>query len=319
MAYHALAHLGRQGLILCSPQTPYVPVGYFQDPAQELGLEHCRAAGLPVFRREVGGGAVYLDQHQLFWQMVLHKDHSLVSLNRQRFYNRLLGPVVAAYQALGVAARVEPVNDVAVGDRRIAGTGAGEIGGCVVFVGNLMRRFNCRAMARVLRAPSQSFRREYLQKMERHLTSLRRELGARQEAALDNRQLYGLLARQFAQVLGPLEPRPLDAKLREAMAKLGRRMLSPAWTHFPRRPRAHRKVKVRAGLFLHHWRSPGEDGRLEAHYTSLDGKVVQLRLQGWLDNLRCLEDQVLQEFMGSDVRHLQEYLGNVAANCNPPE
>jgi lipoate-protein ligase A len=46
LAYHALASLGRESLVLCSPARPYVSVGYFQDPSQELDLEHCRRAGL---------------------------------------------------------------------------------------------------------------------------------------------------------------------------------------------------------------------------------------------------------------------------------
>ncbi len=70
---------------------------YRQDPAQELDLEHCRRSGLPVFRREVGGGAVYLDRHQLFWQVGLRRDHPLVSLNREASYRRFLAPVVAAW------------------------------------------------------------------------------------------------------------------------------------------------------------------------------------------------------------------------------
>ncbi|MBU4604142.1 MAG: lipoate--protein ligase family protein, partial [Proteobacteria bacterium] len=217
LAYHALAHLGRQGLILCSPAEPYVSVGYFQDPAQELDLEHCCRSGLPVFRREVGGGAVYLDRHQLFWQVVLRRDHPLVSLNREAFYRRFLAPVLGVYRALGVEARVAPVNDVAVERRRIAGTGAGEVGDCVVFVGNLMRRFDCAAMAQVLRAPDPEFRRSFQQYMERELTSLRRELGEKREAALSDDELYGLLAREFASVMGPLEPHDLDDELRGAM------------------------------------------------------------------------------------------------------
>ena len=280
LAYHALAHLGRQGLILCSPADPYVSVGYFQDPAQELDLEHCRRAGLTVFRREVGGGAVYLDQHQLFWQVVLRRDHPLVSLNREAFYRRFLAPVVGVYRALGVGARVAPVNDVAVGERRIAGTGAGEIGDCVVFVGNLMRRFDCAAMAQALRAPDLEFRRSFQQHMERELTSLRQELGDEREACLSDDELYGLLAREFASVMGPMGPHDLDDELRRAMERIGRRMLSPAWTYQPRRPRPHRKVKVRAGLFLHLWRQDSSQGVIEARFTSLDGKVLEVNLRG---------------------------------------
>lgn len=312
LAYHALAHLGRQGLILCSPAEPYVSVGYFQDPVQELDLEHCRGRGLPVFRREVGGGAVYLDRHQLFWQVVLRRDHPLVSFNRQAFYRRFLAPVVAVYRALGVdEARVAPVNDVAVGERRIAGTGAGEIGDCVVFVGNLMRRFDCAAMAQALQAPDAEFRRSYQKHMQSQLTSLRRELGSRQEASLKDEQLYDLLAREFASVMGSLEPHPLDEDLRNAMDLLGRRMLSPAWTFFPRRPRPHRKVKVRAGLFLHLWQQDSFQGAIEARFTSLDGKVLEVSVQG------NEEDSYLPEageFVGNSVESLTKALSDMARN-----
>ena len=134
---------------------------------------------------------MYLDRHQLFWQVVLRRDHPLVSLNREAFYRRFLAPVVGVYRALGVGAGVAPINDVAVERRRIAGTGAGEIGDCVVFVGNLMRRFDCAAMARALRAPDPEFRQAYQQYMEKELTSLRHELGEEREAALSDDELYG--------------------------------------------------------------------------------------------------------------------------------
>lgn len=308
LAYHALARLGRQGLILCSPAEPYVSVGYFQDPAQELDLEYCRRQGLPVFRREVGGGAVYLDRHQLFWQVVLRRDHPLVSLNREAFYRRFLAPVVGVYRALGVGAGVAPINDVAVERRRIAGTGAGEIGDCVVFVGNLMRRFDCAAMAQALRAPDHEFRQTYQQYMEKELTSLRRELGAEREAALSDDELCGLLAHEFTSVMGPLEPRDLDGELRRTMDRIGRRMLSPGWTYQPRRARPHRKVKVRAGLYLHHWLQESPQGPVEARFTSLDGKVLEVSLRGPVAKL----PRETGEYIGGCVADLTKALSAMA-------
>jgi len=149
-----------------------------------------------------------------------------------------------------------------------------------VFVGNLMRHFDCTAMAQALRAPDSEFRRSYQQYMERELTSLRHELGAQREAALSNDELCGLLAREFASVMGPLEPHDMDDELRRAMERVGRRMLSPAWTYQPRRTRPHRKVKVRAGLYLHHWLQESPQGPVEARFTSLDGKVLEVSLRG---------------------------------------
>ena len=72
LLYHALPRLGREGLILLSPGSPYVCTGYFQDVEQEVEVELCRQSGIPIFRREVGGGAVYLDGEQLFYLSLIH-------------------------------------------------------------------------------------------------------------------------------------------------------------------------------------------------------------------------------------------------------
>ena len=58
LIYHALAKLGREALCLVSPSAPYVCIGFHQDVAQEVDLDFCQANNIPVFRREVGGGAV---------------------------------------------------------------------------------------------------------------------------------------------------------------------------------------------------------------------------------------------------------------------
>lgn len=313
LAYHALASLGRESLVLCSPARPYVSVGYFQDPSQELDLEHCRRAGLPVFRREVGGGCVYLDRNQIFWQVVLGRDNQLVSLDRQKFYDRLLAPVVAVYRELGVEASIKPVNDLAVGPKRIAGTGAGEIGDCVVFVGNIMRHFNCAAMAQAINAPDPAFRQEFHRCLKTQLTSLRKELGRERESRLRDDQIYRLLANEFAKVIGPMEPRLVDHELRRAMAKLGRRMLSRNWTYHPRKKRPFRKLKVRAGLFLHHWEKGSSHGRLKAQFTSLEGKVVDIRLQGSWGNLDKEQNNMARSYLGQDIGDLQKHLVGLAA------
>ena len=67
LIYHALAKLGQEALVLVSPATPYVCIGFHQNAIQEVDLEYCKANAIPVFRREVGGGAVYLDGRQLFF------------------------------------------------------------------------------------------------------------------------------------------------------------------------------------------------------------------------------------------------------------
>lgn len=279
LAYHALARLGREGLILLSPRQPYVCLGFHQDHRQELDLEYCRRQGLPVFRREVGGGAVYLDRDQIFWQLVLRRDNPLAPLDRDRFYKTFLEPVVRAYGRMGVDARHKPVNDIVVGRRKITGAGAGDIGGCLVFVGNLMRDFNCQVMSRVLNLPNRGFRERFCRSMENNLTTLVRELGAPAAAQWSDERIYDLLAAEFRKTLGPLPETARAGQLKRAMDELARPMLSPSWLEFKRKPRPEREVKVRSGLFLRHLRRRIARGWLEVSYALHEGRLEAVRLE----------------------------------------
>ena len=90
--YHAMAHLGREGLIVCYPSSPYVCLGLHDDLDQEIDREYCEEQGIPIFRRETGGGVVYLDNRQVFFQLVLRRDNPQLPLRRhgimKNFYNR---------------------------------------------------------------------------------------------------------------------------------------------------------------------------------------------------------------------------------------
>ncbi|MFH1059824.1 MAG: biotin/lipoate A/B protein ligase family protein [Pseudomonadota bacterium] len=280
LVYHALAELGQEALVLCWPSEPYVCLGYHQDVEQEIDQSYCRAQGLPIFRREVGGGGVYLDRDQLFWQLIISPDNPAAPRRRDVFYRRFLGPVIAHYRELGVMAEFTPVSDVTVAGRKICGTGAGEVGPMWVFVGNLMLDFDRRAMARVIQAPDENFRRRFEAGMAAHLTSLAAELGPERAAGLDRAALMDALAAQFAQVLGPLAPAASDRELEAKVAQVGARMLAPDWLRFPRKASPVRRVKLRAGVFLEQREIRASKGLLRACYLLHDDRLRQVELAG---------------------------------------
>lgn len=110
--YHAAAHLGREALFILRPATPYVCIGFHQDAKQEIDLDFTKANNIPVFRREVGGGTVYLDGMQLFFQLIVRKDRPEVPKNVSEFYKKFLQPIMETYKAFGVPAEYKPVNDI---------------------------------------------------------------------------------------------------------------------------------------------------------------------------------------------------------------
>ena len=177
--YHALAHLGREALVIVEPANPYVCIGYHQDAVKELDLDFIGRERIPLVRREVGGGAVYLDRGQLFYQFVLRRDNPLVPPTKEAFYRTFLGPVIETFHDFGVAAEFKPVNDIVAHARKISGNGAAEIEDLVVLVGNFILDFNFEMMSRVLRVPDEKFRDKVYKTLRENLTTITRETGGR--------------------------------------------------------------------------------------------------------------------------------------------
>ncbi|MGQ9600430.1 MAG: lipoate--protein ligase family protein [Anaerolineae bacterium] len=279
LLYHALPRLGREGLILLSPASPYVCIGYFQDAEQEVDLEACRQQGIPVFRREVGGGAVYLDGQQLFYQLILHRRNPLVPAGWEALYRRFLQAPVAAYQALGIPAEYRPVNDIIANGRKISGNGAAEINDYCIVVGNLIADFNYEMMARVLRVPDEKFRDKVYKTLQENLSTIRRELGY----VPPRQQLWELLIEKFSQILGPLEVETsVDPAWRAEAEALARTMLTEEWLFGMSRERKgeERKVTIRSGIQVSQkaYKAPG--GLIRATVETREGILANVSFSG---------------------------------------
>jgi len=172
--YHAVARAHGSDtpntIILTSPAEPYVCIGYHQDLEQEVDLDYCAAHRLPVYRREVGGGAVYLDRDQLFTQWVFAPRSLPRDLNDQ--FGLYIDPLVATYRAFGIDAYLRPVNDVHVGGKKIGGTGAAQIEDARVLVGSLMFGFDKETMSKVLKVPSEKMRDKVFESLNEYMTTM---------------------------------------------------------------------------------------------------------------------------------------------------
>lgn len=280
LIYHALAELNREALSLVSPASPYVCIGYHQDVAQEVDLEFCRQNEIPVFRRKVGGGAVYLDGEQLFFHLILHKNNAVIPPRKETFYKKFLQPVVDVYRHIGIAAEYKPINDVIVQTRKISGTGVGEIGDCVVFVGNLIVDFNYDMMARVLKVPDEKFRDKVHKTLKDNLSTIHRELGAEQAAQWNEFSLNRLMAQEFQKIVGPLAPSNPDEELRSKMDQIGQKLINDEWLFQSGRRLVGRDIKIRAGVKLIHKMHKATGGLIRADFELSEGKVANLNISG---------------------------------------
>lgn len=263
--YHAVAKaMGDSSpdtIILSTPREPYACIGYHQDLRREIDLDFCGEQGLPVLRREIGGGTVYLDGNQLFYHTVFHRRRAPRRVD-DIYHVYLRGPI-ETYHQLGIAARLEPPNDILVDDRKIGGTGAGSIGDAVVVSGSIIFDFDCERMAGLLRAPSHEFRGQVERQLKRYMTSLRGELHSR----VSRRHVRDLLISQFAKTLGvEIRGGKLTAEEWAQVEELDYLFLQREWLDSIERQSPIRRVKIRSGVMV-----------CEAE-SLLDGCVARLTL-----------------------------------------
>ena len=280
LMYHALAKLGRESLCLVSPATPYVCIGFHQDAEQEVDLEFCQAHNIPVFRREVGGGAVFLDGNQLFFQLIIQRDNPIAPRRIDAFYKKLLQPVIEVHRRIGIEAQYKPVNDLVIETRKISGTGAAEIGDCIVFVGNLILDFDYETMSRVLKIPDEKFRDKVKKTIEENLSTIQRELGAQNYEQWNEQILNNMMVEEFEKVLGTMTPVTKDDALMAQMKALETSMINDDWLFQKGKRVEGRVVKVRSGLNVVQRMHKAAGGLIRLEFTVEDGNYKGVSISG---------------------------------------
>ena len=217
LIFHALARMGVEALVIVSPQSLLVSIGYFTNAQKEVDLSYCAKAGIPVMRRELGGGVTYLDQNQIFYQLIWRKDRRDFPGTIQDIYGQFSEPCLETYMAFGIDTEFQPVNDIVTKDgKKIAGEAGGDVGECMVFVGGILLDFNYETMSRIFRSPDEEFRGKVYAAMEKYLTTMKRELGT----IPPRKDVVAVLKQEFEKRTGKLEPVSLTPEILGKMKQL---------------------------------------------------------------------------------------------------
>lgn len=185
-------------LVICWPRSPVVCVGYFQEVDKEVDVEYCRAKKIPIVRRILGGGAVYLDSNQVFYQVIGQRGSDAIPVAVESIFGKMLGAPVKTLNEIGIQATYKPVNDIEVEGRKISGNGAGEVDGMAILTGNIILDFNYDEMTKILKVPDEKFRDKLVKSLRERVTTVKRELGQ-----VPHRQkIMELLVNNFEKTLG---------------------------------------------------------------------------------------------------------------------
>ncbi len=298
--YHAVAYAMKPDspdtVILVSPAQPYVCIGFHQDLEKEVDFDYCRESGLPVYRREVGGGAVYLDNDQVFVQWVFHPGSLPADLETR--FRHYVKPLIETYQALSIPAYLRPVNDIHVDGKKIGGTGAAQIGEAEVVVGSLMFDFDKSKMARVLKVPSEKMRDKIFESLEQYMTTIKDQLGRMP----DRDEVKNLYADKCARALDAEMISGTWSEEEEAMAqRIDKRFLSDEWLY-------RKGTLKQSGIKIH------EDVKLLESVYKAPGGLIRATVRmhdGRIDNVTLSGDFIL--LPGSALGDMEQALHGISA------
>jgi len=277
--YHAVAYAMKpespNTIILVGPTNPYVCIGYHQELDKEVDVDYCREHDLPIYRREVGGGAVYLDKGQVFTQWIFQRGQ--LPLDLEKRFALYIKPLVDTYQSLGINATLRPVNDIHVEGKKIGGTGAAQMGDADVVVGSLMYDFNFNLMARVLKVPSEKMRDKIYQSLNEYMTTMTRELGQTPDYKTVNQLYLERCAETLGVELAYGEPTAVELAITE---ELEERFTSDEWLYQKGGLRQTGAVKIHADVYLVEtaYKAPG--GLIRSTARLREGRIDDLTLSG---------------------------------------
>jgi len=288
-------------LIICWPAEPLVSLGHFQEIEADIDTKFCRENNIFYTRRVIGGGGVYLDDGQMFYQLIGRIDSPTTPRKIDDYYRKFLEAPVQAYRNLGIPAEFKPVNDLIANGKKISGNGAGDVGDARILTGNLIFDFNFDMMVKVLKVPDEKFRDKIAQSLRERMTTIKNELGT----LPDRTEVKEDLVRLYEETLDiELVRADLNSWEKNRMKELYSHYQSDEWLHWRRGGRLPdaRTVKISAttSVGTSNYKAPG--GLIRSTVEVVEGKINEIVLSG--DFTMLPTEAIIQlerEIIGSSI------------------
>lgn len=103
-----------------------VVIGRSSNVEAEVDEEACRKHGTSIVRRFTGGGAVYQDQGNLNWTIIIRRNDPMVKKMRGmlEIYKIVSEPIIEGIKAQGIHAEFKSPNNIYVNGKKVSGMAA---------------------------------------------------------------------------------------------------------------------------------------------------------------------------------------------------
>jgi lipoate-protein ligase A len=241
---------GKNTLMTFYSDKPFVNVGVHQEVWLEVNLEFTRKMGIPVVRRDLGGGTVVITPGEHDYFIVLRNDEA--PRDPKMLYERYLTPVVNVLKSYGLNASLKD-QDIVVNGKKISGNGAMTYDNAVIIAGNILLSLDINLISNCIKVPSEKFRDKMAKEMSEWLTSFEKELGY----IPPRDEINEKLKEEFERSLNiKFEDSNLTPEEIEVWEKLAREKMKEEWIFYKdlRHPdlRTERCVKISSTVAICH-------------------------------------------------------------------
>ncbi|MHA1305259.1 MAG: lipoate--protein ligase [Candidatus Heimdallarchaeaceae archaeon] len=302
--YHALAQAQNKyntpnTLIITWPDRPFVSIGLHQIKDMVIEEAYLKQNNIPYVRRVVGGGSVYLDANQIFYQIICNSED--YPLQQKEFYSFFLQPVVNTYRYFGIPAKYEPVNDVVALNRKISGNGAVTIENSKILVGNFILDFPAQEMSKILKVSQEKFRDKIAKSLEERMGSFRHFLGY----IPDKLDIIYHYIHEFEELIGiKLELGELMKEERELIDQLNEEYRREDWINYvTSKHEALNVYTIKSGTYFTYFEKKLQGGLVQLFIHFEKQKIKDIVISGdfSIDPPFSINN-IEQELLGLEVR-----------------
>lgn len=272
---------------------PTVLIGRHQIMQSEVHVERCRQEGVGLVRRVSGGGAIYLDEGQVGWELVFRR--STLPLGTLGNYAKTICEAVAfgLSDRFGIEARFRPRNDIEVSGRKLGGTGGYFVGNTLVYQGTVLVDMDAARMSRLLNIPAAKLTRHGVSEAISRVVTLKALIGSAPPIADVHRAVLDGLKEKLRISTEPAQPSDQETELTQQLFD----------------------EEIGTDAFVFGTRAPHGENVLEAQKAGAGGTMtVYLRLEGTSSARRVREVLLTGDFFVAPPRaiyDLEAYLRGV--------
>jgi len=261
-------------IVLVTPETPYMCIGFFQDAENELDVNYCKRNDLPIIRRETGGGTVYIDSGQLFVQWIFQQNALPRRVDKR--FELFVKPLIETYKFFGIDAYYFPINDVHVNSKKIVGTGAGTIGDAQIVTGNFLFDFDYKTMINAIKVPTDDFRKAVSRNLNAYLTNINKEL----KDAPERCEVIAVYHKKCEEILGlKLVQGSFTDKEFRFMEKVENKFVQEKWLYQTRRKILKNKLfKIHLSVWIGYMQFDIKNGFIYALITMKEDFITEIKL-----------------------------------------